>query len=229
MWVNGVRAERSRVYGHGLQPGDNTNGKCLNLTNVSDTLMYPEGSAFDFAHENATDPSTWSNPTDVEFVYTSCDAINCWIEPRCTVESVTGSQVKLKQSSGNTSCYHRLYYYAQCFSNGVGPGRQGARGRNPTHIENVEGNWSFPGQFYYDRAGGSIGYILRADESITDLEATATTAVVEELLVINSTKNIVFENVKFEYGTWLGASGPVRALRQNFALEDAIGSPRMFA
>lgn len=119
-WVNGVRAERPIVYGHGRQPGDNRKGFCLNLTNASATPMYPQGSAFDFSFENATDPSTWSNPTDVEFVYTSCDAINCWIEPRCTVESVDGSVVKLKQSTGNSSCYHRLYYYAQCFNNGQG-------------------------------------------------------------------------------------------------------------
>ena len=44
------------------------------------------------------------NPQDVEFLYTGCDAINCWVEPRCTVESVEGQVVKLKQATGNTSC-----------------------------------------------------------------------------------------------------------------------------
>ena len=83
-WVKGQRAERPVVFGHGRQPGDNRNGHCLNLTNVTRTAMYPEGSQYDFSHETATDPSTWQNPEDVEFVYTSCDAINCWIEPRCT-------------------------------------------------------------------------------------------------------------------------------------------------
>ena len=128
-WVNGLRAERPKIYGHGRQPGDNRNGHCLNLTNITRTPMYPEGSQFDFNGENATDPSTWENPGDVEFVYTSCDAINCWIEPRCTVESVEGSKVSLKQSSGNSSCFHRLYYYSQCFNNGKGPGRTGKRGK----------------------------------------------------------------------------------------------------
>jgi uncharacterized membrane protein len=42
------------------------------------------------------------------------------------VESVDGSAVKLKQSNGNSSCYHRLYYYAQCFNDGKGPGRTGS-------------------------------------------------------------------------------------------------------
>jgi hypothetical protein len=205
-WVNGQRAERPKIYGHGRQPGDNRNGFCLNLTNVTRTPMYPEGSQFDFTHENATDPSVWENPGDVEFVYTSCDAINCWIEPRCTVEKVEGSKVSLKQSSGNSSCYHRLYYYAQCFNNGKGPGRQGKRGQNPTHIENVASNFSYPGQFYYDRAKGSIGYILRDGETVADLEATATTATQQELLIVNNTANLRWENVQFEYATWLGAS-----------------------
>ena len=168
--------------------------------------MYPEGSQFDFSDENATDPSSWLNPGDVEFVYTSCDAINCWIEPRCTVEKVEGSKVSLKQSSGNSSCYHRLYYYAQCFNNGQGPGRQGKRGVNPTHLENVASNWSYPGQFYYDRAQGRVGYIPRDGETLADLEATATTATQQELLVVNHTANLRWEHVKFQYATWLGAS-----------------------
>jgi hypothetical protein len=67
-WVNGRRAERPRIYGHGRQQGDNRNGYCLNLTNATATKMYPEGSQFDFSHENATDPSKWPNPGDVEFV-----------------------------------------------------------------------------------------------------------------------------------------------------------------
>jgi hypothetical protein len=165
LWVDGQRAERPKVYGHGRQPGDNRNGHCLNLTNTLPTPMYPTGSAFDFRHENATDPTRWKNPADVEFVYTSCDAINCWIEPRCTVESVEGKIVKLKQSSGNSSCFHRLYFYAQCFNNGKGPGRTSARGNNPTHLENVAENFTAPGQWYYDRAESQIWYMLRPGTS----------------------------------------------------------------
>eukprot|EP00039_Didymoeca_costata_P028580 m.21525 g.21525 ORF g.21525 m.21525 type:complete len:848 (-) comp7175_c0_seq1:170-2713(-) len=205
LWVKGQKADRPRIFGHGLQPGDNKKGNCLNLTNVSSTPMYPQGSAFDFSSENATDPSTWINPTDVEFVYTSCDAINCWIEPRCTVESVNGKVVKLKQD-GNSSCFHRLYYYLQCFNNGQG-GDKGPRGRNPTSLENVASNFTQPGQFYYDRAGATISYIPRAGETVADLEATATTATAQEILVANGTMNHNWDSVNFEYGTWLGASG----------------------
>eukprot|EP00038_Savillea_parva_P009887 m.186474 g.186474 ORF g.186474 m.186474 type:complete len:922 (+) comp16782_c0_seq1:76-2841(+) len=205
-WVNGRRATRPLVYGHGTQPGDNRNGNCLNLTNVSRTDLYPNGQAFDFTYENATDPSTWTNPSDVEFVYTSCDAINCWIEPRCTVESVDGSVVKLKQD-GNESCFHRLYYYAQCFDNGKGPGRTSYRGMNPTTLENVASNWTQPGEFYYDRAAGRIGYIPRPGETAATLATTAVTATAEQLLVVNGTANLVWHNVQFQYATWQGASG----------------------
>ena len=41
--------------------------------------MYPLGSAYSFAGENATDPTQWLNPQDVEFLWTGCDAINCTI------------------------------------------------------------------------------------------------------------------------------------------------------
>ena len=177
---------------------------------ISNILFrYPEGSQFSFVGENATDPRTWSNPGDVEFVYTSCDAINCWIEPRCTVSNVDASTgaVTLHQED-NSSCYHRLYYYAQCFANGKGPGRTGDRGVNPTHLENVEGNWSYPGQFYYDRKNALIGYIPRKGETVADLESTAVTSVTETILLVNGTSNLVWEGIHFEYATWLGASGP---------------------
>lgn len=39
------------------------------------------------------------------------------------------------------------------------------------------------------------------------LEATATTATTQELLVINHTQNVRWVGVRFEYATWLGASG----------------------
>lgn len=205
LWVADQRAERPVIFGHGIQPGDNKQGNCLNLTNTTATSMYPYGSQFDFHYENATDPSKWLNPGDVEFVYTSCDAINCWIEPRCTVQDVKGSIVSLKQD-GNESCFHRLYYYQQCFNNGNGPGRQSKRGMNPTMLENVASNWTYPGQFYYDRAQATMGYIPRKDETIAMIEASATTSIAEQLLVINGTKNLQWEGVNFEYATWLGAS-----------------------
>lgn len=133
-------------------------------------------------------------------------SICSWVEPRCTVESVSGSVVKLKQA-GNTSCFHRLYNWPSCFVNGDSSAGPWTRGRFPTTIENVEGNWSHPGQFYYDRAAARIGYIPRQGETAATVEATATTATVEELLVLNGTRNVKWEGVHFHFATWSGSSG----------------------
>jgi beta-glucuronidase len=182
-------------------------GRCLNLTNATNTPTYPEGSQYDFRYEQLGGPhapSKWPNPGDVEFLYTGCDAINCWVEPRCTVESVNGDLVSLQQGD-NSSCYHRLYYWAACFTNFKGPGR---KPRNPTSLENVATNFSFPGQFYYDRAAASISYIPREGETLAQIEATATTATQQTLLVVNGTSNLRWEGVSFQFATWLGASGP---------------------
>ena len=40
-WVSGQRAQRTRVYGHGRQTGDNRKGYCHNLTNTDPTALYP--------------------------------------------------------------------------------------------------------------------------------------------------------------------------------------------
>ena len=72
-------------------------------------------------------------------------------------------------------------------------------------IENVASNWSFAGQWYYDRKNATIGYIPRAGETVAQLEASATTSTVEELLVVNGTKNIKWEGVHFAFATWNGA------------------------
>jgi hypothetical protein len=203
LWVGGARAERPRVHGTGLQQGDNKMGRCLNLTNATNTDMYPEGSQYDFTHEKAVDPSKWPNPQDVEFLYTGCDAINCWVEPRCTVQEVNGNLVSLQQGD-NHSCYHRLYHWDHCLNWNNGNDGPGKKPRNPTTIENVATNFTQPGQFYYDRAAATISYIPRPGETADTLESTATTATQQELLVVEGTQNVKWENVLFEYATWLG-------------------------
>ena len=52
----------------------------------------------------------------------------------------------------------------------------------PTALENLGTNWTQPGQFYYDRAAASIGYIPREGESVAMLEATATTATAWDMI-----------------------------------------------
>ena len=207
LWVNGERAERPLVHGHGRQGGDNKEGYCHNLTLVEPTKEYPLGSAYSFAFENATDPTKWLNPQDVEFLWTGCDAINCWVEPRCTVESVSPTGiVKLKQD-GNSSCFHRLYNWPSCFVNGDTSAGPWTRGRFPVSIENVATNWSYPGQWYYDRKKAAIGYIPRPGETLAQVETSATTTTLEQILVVNGSRNVRWEGVHFEFATWSGSSG----------------------
>ena len=111
------------------------------------------------------------------------------------MESVSGKIVKLKQAD-NTSCFHRLYYYAKCFNNGKGAGRSltctgsHCRGRNPTSIENVGLNatGNAPGHWYYDRSGATISYIPRAGETAATLEASATTATQQVLVTLSAVR-----------------------------------------
>ena len=124
---------------------------------VEPTPMYPLGSAYSFEGENATDPKKWPNPQDVEFLWTGCDAINCWVEPRCTVESVSADGVVKLQQGSNSSCFHRLYNWPSCFVNGDTSAGPWTRGRFPTTIENVATNWSYPGQFCKDLPESAAG------------------------------------------------------------------------
>ena len=109
----------------------------------------------------------------MEFVYTSCSGFNCWVEPRCTVESVTQTTVTLKQSTGNSSCWHRMYYF------GVGWGGKDTPDSKPplppTSIENLfdPDDFTVEGTWYYDRAAATITYLPRAGETAQTLEATA--------------------------------------------------------
>ena len=148
------------------------------------------------------------NPSDVEFVFTSCAAFNCWVEPRCTVGNVTKTTVSLKQAGGNSSCWHRLYYF------GIGWGGTDKPSQKPpvapTSIENLFDPKDFTkrGTWYYDRAAGTITYLPRAGETVATLEATATTTGTEMLLDLENTKNLVWEGTRFQYATQLHTSGP---------------------
>ena len=202
LWVDDKRAQRPR----GIPSDQGPRGPKMSTFNLSmgvNTSLYPEGSKYDFAG-TGIDPSQWPNPEDVEFVFTSCSSFNCWVEPRCGVGAVDGSMVSLKQET-NASCFWRLYYFGIGW--GGSPLGGGLRHKYPTALENLGTNWTQPGEFYYDRAAASIGYIPRAGETVATLEATAITATAQEVLVVNGSQNLRFDGVSFRYATWLGASG----------------------
>ena len=216
-WVGGTRATRPTVFACG---GDSSRGgarSCndwashaqfnFNFSLTSNTSTYPMGSQYDTSRDPSVgDPSAWPNPQDVEFVFSSCRGFNCWVEPRCPVEAVVGhNKVRLRQSTGNSSCYHRLYY----FGDGWGGKPEGKAPVAPTSIENLfdAKNFTATGTFYYDRSAGTITYQPRPGETAATLAASAITATTEQLLVVNRTKNLVFSHTKFQYATSLHASG----------------------
>ena len=188
------------MHGHGRQGGDNKQGYCHNLTLIAPTAKYPLVPA-PTASRSRTPQRTWSSSRQAATRSTAGSSRAA----RSSPYAATGA-VKLKQD-GNASCYHRLYHWPSCFVNGDRSAGPWTRGRYPVSIENVVANWSHPGQFYYDRAGGSIGYIPRAGETAASIEAAATTATVEEILVVNGSQHVRFENVKFNFATWSGSSG----------------------
>jgi len=186
-WVNGTRADKTRGYPGKVNATNWSQNGTLNTTNL------PIG-GYDFTG-SSMDPSKWTNPADVEFVFTGCKAMNCWLEPRCTVDSVrNGRHVILKNP-----CYHKIFY----FGIGWGGKPDGKLPPSPTHLENIDSNLTLPGQFYYDRSGASILYIPRQGEDIATLESTAFTATKEQILVVNGTKNMRWVDVAFHYATWI--------------------------
>lgn len=215
-WVNGERATRPTLYACGSDGNGGTS--CNNATssvpahifrfNKSEpTAMYPQGSAFDVSDDASVgDPRQWPNAGDVEFVWTSCATFNCWLEPRCGVESVTGNNVYLKQAEGNETCFHRAYY----FGHGWGGKPEGKGPKAPTAIENlfIPAAFTRPGTWYYDRAAATILYRPRPGETVALIESTAITATAEVALVVNATANVAWKDVNFAYVTSLHASGP---------------------
>jgi hypothetical protein len=182
LWVGGKSAERTVQY----IPG--------NLTNTT--------AGFDFTHAGI-DPSKWANPDDCEFVF----HVKWWTQSRCTVNHVFGHQVVLKQPCIlDVTAYQgmRAPYNKLCDVHGGYP-IPGTR-CGVAYIENVLGNLSQPGQFYYDKAGAEILYIPRAGESIAMVESTATTSVREVLVNISRTEHSTFKGIQYQHATWLAPS-----------------------
>ena len=93
-WVNGERAARPKAHACGSNShspekscNNDTSSPIWNFpfTLVENTTLYPTGSQYDVTDGGVGGPSAWPNPTDVEFVFTSCAAFNCWVEvkPAC--------------------------------------------------------------------------------------------------------------------------------------------------
>ena len=203
LWVGGRRAQRPVLYavnqdGTGPLPGPPC---CAQPCRNREPPYYPcpgcncsvtnTTDGYDFS-ANHVDPSEWENVGDVEFVFHFPGEWTPWIEPRCTVDSVAGKVVKLKQP-----CFGDL---AQ---RNLGPTKQQMRPMvPPAWIENTLANFSTPGTWYFDRQDASILYIPRSGEDPETIAASAYTSVEETILLVNGTRNLEWSGVAFEHATW---------------------------
>ena len=206
LWVNGLPAARPVLYavnldgrwpgGLNITAGLPSEPCCAQPCRNPEPPFYPcpacnctvtnTSDGYDFS-QSQVDPSSWHNPMDVEFIFHFPGQWTPWIEPRCLVGNVSGSLVSVVQP-----CWGDLK------QRNLGPSKQQMRSLPPpAAIENVLGNFTAPGSFYYDRAAATIAYIPRSpEETRTVLEHAAFTSKEETLLEVNATQNLVWEGVR---------------------------------
>ena len=76
------------------------------------------------------------------------------------------------------------------------------RHQPPAYLENVEGNFTQPGEWYLDSAAGQILYRPRAGESLAIVEKTAASSLNATLLVLRGASNLRWVNVQFQHAVW---------------------------
>lgn len=136
----------------------------------------------------------YAKPEELEFVYTYG-----WTNGRCSVEKIErdGNTAVIKMSS--------KYDAWNWCCNGVG----NSRFRFPIFYENAYELLDEPGEWYIDADAMFIYYIPRSYENLSDAECIL--PVGEGIIDVNGTIdenvcNIRFENIDFEYVTWLRPS-----------------------
>lgn len=185
LYVNGVRASRTRVNASLVLPGgrtDKTGALLANMAIQTDTVDGQEHADFySTPHE-----LNWSNPIDIEFVYPVAMS-----ESRCSLSHIE------RNTTSNTT---HLVMKQPCMWNLVNR-PWGAIKTPPIWIENLREELQHPGQFYFDRASNQILYYPLSGQ---DMSTVSAVVAVEEILVKHDgASNHTWHNVKFEYGTWL--------------------------
>jgi hypothetical protein len=157
----------------------------------------------------------WSNPSDIEFVYTGGNSIwsehgqglGSWTEPRCPVASISGASIVMAQPCWNNSTKRiMLPPPATRTVNLVGPA---SVGKQPAYVENAFELLGTPGQWYFDRTARVVYYVPRTGENLE--QADVEVPVLETLVSAAGTAsapihNIVFSGIQFSYATWLRPS-----------------------
>ncbi|GDY53422.1 hypothetical protein SVIO_040450 [Streptomyces violaceusniger] len=143
LYVNGVRAQRAR----GPIPVTLT-ATATGYTASADTL------------------ARWRNPSDIEFVYPSGEALwniqqyglGPWTEPRCPIGSMTGATVTMAQPCWDNSTRRVEFPDIPGRSiNMVGPAKL-TGGALPGYVENAFEVLDQPGEWYLDRHTRTVYY-----------------------------------------------------------------------
>jgi len=128
----------------------------------------------------------WKNKSQLEIV-----SLVAWITYRCGVRDIVGNQVYMQEP---------CWSYSQAY--GSWPMY------NPVWIENALELLDSPGEWYLNETTGWIYYKPKAGET---METSVVIAPTLELIMSGKgasytalMKNIVFSNLEFSYGTWLG-------------------------
>jgi hypothetical protein len=191
LYVNGVRAARAR----GLLP----------VTLTEDDHGYT-------ADSDAM--SHWRNPSDIEFVYTGgnslwglpSEGMGPWTEPRCPVAWISGTDIVMAQPCWDNSTKRVMLdpsFHVNRAANLVGPAHFGKR---PMYVENAYELLATPGQWYFDRAAGTVYYIPRPGQDMSKCGVEA--PILEKLIDIRGSEaqpvhHLVFKHIQFSYATWL--------------------------
>ena len=178
LYVNRIRATRA-ARGSGI-PGSVT--KTATGYTTTDTSL-----------------QSWSNPSDIEFVYTgSGSAGSDWTESRCGVAGITGD-ANATTITMDEPCWTDATVTKCC----------GQNVSFPNGIENTFQLLDQPGEWYLNRGNGTLYYIPRSGEIMTS--ATVVIPTVETLvsgtgIPGNPIHNVQFKGITFAYATWLAPS-----------------------
>jgi len=183
LYVNGVRAVRARssggINGCILDPG--AEAGTLGMT-TTDTKM-----------------ADWKNQKGIEFSF-----VGAWTLPRCIAE-----KIETDSSDSNQA----IITMAQpCWMNARNKGASSVNS-GPRWVENAYELLDEPGEWYLDKTGAIGGkaytFYYKPFEGEDMERAEVIVPVVEELMHIESddidhpVRNLRFEGIVFEHGTWL--------------------------
>jgi hypothetical protein len=133
----------------------------------------------------------WCNPQDIELCYRVV-----WCHTRCKVQSITR-----QRDHAVLTMQQPQFTHART--------KEGVRAEIPTSIENALELLDEPGEWYLDRAAKTVYYMPREGEDMVKVEVIV--PALERIVELCGTlekpvRNIRFEGITFQHGSWLRPS-----------------------